>query len=93
MGFRNLGRRPGGRGVTVTVNGRKISAREGESLHALLLAHGYRVFGRSPGGRSRGVFCGMGVCYDCLVTIDGRGGQRACMTSVVDNMEIEIDEG
>jgi sarcosine oxidase subunit alpha len=43
-------------------------------------------------GEPRGIFCGMGVCYDCLVTIDGVPNQRACMTLVEDRMEIRIDE-
>ena len=43
-------------------------------------------------GQPRGIFCGMGVCYDCLVTIDGVPNQRACMTQVKDGMEIRVDE-
>jgi NADH dehydrogenase/NADH:ubiquinone oxidoreductase subunit G len=40
----------------------------------------------------RGGLCGMGVCYECLVTINGSPGQRACMVEVQEGMEIEIDE-
>ncbi|MCF8038149.1 MAG: (2Fe-2S)-binding protein, partial [Desulfohalobiaceae bacterium] len=43
------------------------------------------------GSEPRGFFCGMGVCYDCLVTVDGRPGTRACMTQVEDRMEVELD--
>jgi NADH dehydrogenase/NADH:ubiquinone oxidoreductase subunit G len=43
-------------------------------------------------GEARGPFCGMGVCYECLVTVNGVPKQRSCMTEVEDNMEIQIHE-
>ncbi|MCF8105267.1 MAG: (2Fe-2S)-binding protein [Desulfohalobiaceae bacterium] len=76
--------------ITVYVNGREVLAYAGESLHAALLAAGFFVL-RRAGSEPRGFFCGMGVCYDCLVTVDGRPGQRACMTRVEDRMEVELD--
>ena len=75
------------------VNGRACAAYAGESVHAALLAAGYRVLRTTDHtGQPRGFFCGMGVCYDCLVTIDGEPNQRACMAPVHDGMEIRIDE-
>ncbi len=41
-------------------------------------------------GSPRGAFCGMGMCHDCLVTIDGRAGQRACLSMVADGMDIRL---
>lgn len=78
--------------VTLRVNGRKVIARRGESVHAALLAAGYRSL-RRTGKESapRGVFCGMGICYDCLVTVNGQPNQRACMRQVEDGMEIDLD--
>jgi aerobic-type carbon monoxide dehydrogenase small subunit (CoxS/CutS family) len=82
-----------GKKITIVVNGRACPAFEGESVHAALLAEGYRVLRKTAKtGQTRGIFCGMGVCYDCLVTIDGVAHQRACMTTVYDHMEITIDE-
>ncbi len=79
--------------ITLVVNGRECPAHQGESVHAALLAAGYRTLRNMPRShRPRGFFCGMGVCYDCLVTIDGAPNQRACMTLVHDRMEIRIDE-
>jgi sarcosine oxidase subunit alpha len=79
--------------ITIFVNGRKCPAYRGESVHAALFAAGYRVLRKTPKHRqARGLFCGMGVCYDCLVTINGMPNQRACMTLVQDRMEIGIDE-
>ena len=79
--------------ITIVVNGQACAAYEGETVHAALLAAGYRVLRKtSKSGHPRGIFCGMGVCYDCLVTINGVSNQRACMTPVEDRMEIQIDE-
>lgn len=79
--------------ITLVVNGRACSAFEGETVHAALLAAGYRVLRKTVRtGQPRGFFCGMGVCYDCLVTINGVPNQRACMTLVEDRMEIRVDE-
>ncbi|MBU0465131.1 MAG: (2Fe-2S)-binding protein [Proteobacteria bacterium] len=74
--------------ITLMVNGKKILAYEGESVHAALTATGIRNFRISKTGKPRGVFCGMGICYECLVIIDNIPDQRACMTMVRDNMEI-----
>lgn len=79
--------------ITIVVNGRACAAFRGETVHAALLASGYRVLRKTvKTGQLRGIFCGMGVCYDCLVTINGVPNQRACMTLVEDRMEIRIDE-
>jgi predicted molibdopterin-dependent oxidoreductase YjgC len=84
---------PRGPVITILVNGKPCRAHEGETVHAALLASGRRVFGKTAGtGRPRGVFCGMGVCCECLVTIDGLPSQRACMTWVRKGMEVGIDE-
>ncbi len=60
--------------------GREIRGRPGETLAAALTAAGERELRETKGGERRGLFCGMGVCQECLVEIDGRGNQRACMT-------------
>jgi len=79
--------------ITIVVNGQACSAFEGETVHAALFAGGYRVLRKTvKTGQPRGIFCGMGVCYDCLVTIDGVPNQRACMTMVKGGMEIRVDE-
>ena len=78
--------------VTIWVNGRKVDAFEGELLHAVLLAAGYRQLRKSVSDvEHRGFFCGMGVCYECSVTIDDLPQQRSCVTEVYDGMRVEID--
>ena len=67
-----------------------LIAREGQTIAGALLSHGIRVFRHTrQGERPRGLFCGIGVCYDCLVVVDGVPNVRACMTPVRRGMRIE----
>ncbi|WP_319550207.1 (2Fe-2S)-binding protein [Desulfogranum marinum] len=77
-----------GRQIVITVNGEQVIAYEGESVHAALAASGVRQLRDTGQGESRGVFCGMGICYECLVTVNSLPNQRACMTQVEEGMEI-----
>ena len=78
--------------VTITVDGEQKTAYEGESVHAALIASGILNLRETGKGEKRGVFCGMGICYECLVAIDDLPEQRACMTPVVAGMEIATSE-
>ena len=78
--------------VTIRINGRNVPAFEGEPLHAVLLAAGFRTLRTSfTESEPRGFLCGMGVCYECLVTVDDIPEQTACVTEVYDGMKVEID--
>ncbi len=83
-----------GRPITIHVDGKRVAAYDGESVFAALLAAGIRTlrhpFKDQP-ETARGGFCGMGVCQECRVTIDGRPDGRACMTEVREGMEILTD--
>lgn len=76
--------------VRLTVNGEAIDAPEGISIGALLHARHGAVLRKTQRGAPRGLFCGMGVCFDCLVKVDGRPNVRACMTLALDGMIVEI---
>jgi predicted molibdopterin-dependent oxidoreductase YjgC len=79
--------------VTIHVNGKKIIAYKGETVLAALIAAGYKSLKKSKTiGETRGPLCGMGVCYECQVSIDGVQNRRSCMIEVEDDMEIGIDE-
>lgn len=91
----NLGLRTAGVGrgkhVAVYVNGRQRDACLGESVLAVLWAegiHGLHVTGRTV--EPRGFYCGIGVCFDCLVTVDGRTNVRACLETVRADMRIDV---
>lgn len=82
------------RRITIFLNGRPLPAYAGESVAAALMAEGHVAFRRTARrGHLRGLFCGMGICYDCLVVIDGQPGRRACMTEVREGMAVELQEG
>ena len=76
--------------VTILVDGRAVAADATASVAAALIAVlGPRLRTTDRAGEPRGLFCGMGICFDCLVTIDGRADVRACMTRVRDGMRVE----
>ena len=77
-----------GRVVSFQFDDRQIEAVEGETIAAALSAAGITTFRRTPTGAPRGLFCGMGACFDCVVTVNGRIGQRACLTQVADGMRV-----
>ena len=80
-----------GKPVRFTCDGEGVEAFEGESVAAALLASGRRALGVSPRrGEPRGLFCVMGACFDCTMTMDGRTGRRACMTPVRAGMAVHV---
>ncbi len=80
----------GGKAVAVVVDGQAVEAYPGETVATVLLALGRQTFRHTDRLHSpRGLFCGMGVCFDCLVTIDGQPNVRACMTPVQAGMVVE----
>jgi predicted molibdopterin-dependent oxidoreductase YjgC len=77
------------RDVTINFDGQPVSARQGDSVAAALLAAGFVALRTTPGGAEpRGTYCMMGVCFDCLVEIDGVANLQACMTPVSDGMRV-----
>jgi D-hydroxyproline dehydrogenase subunit alpha len=68
--------------IAIDFEGRALRGRRGETLAAALGAAGIRDLRLTQSGQPRGIFCGMGVCQECLVEIDGRRNQRACMTKL-----------
>lgn len=79
---------------TVTFDGREIEALPGQTVAAALWTAGVTSWRSTRGeGRPRGVFCGIGVCFDCLVTVNGRAGQRACLVPVAPGDVIRTQQG
>ena len=74
--------------IEIVVDGRRIETAAGASVASALLNAGIFAFRRSERGEARAPLCGMGVCYECRVTIDGISHQRACMTAVTGGMTI-----
>jgi predicted molibdopterin-dependent oxidoreductase YjgC len=83
-----------GRAVTIRLDGDPLTAYEGETVAAALLAVGRRTFRTTVRGETpRSYYCGMGVCHDCLVTVDGLPNVRACMTPVRDGLVVLTQRG
>jgi predicted molibdopterin-dependent oxidoreductase YjgC len=74
----------------IEVDGRLVPAESGQTVAAALTQAGISVFRHTATGAPRGIFCGMGVCFDCLVTVDGRPDQRACITPVRPGMQVRL---
>jgi predicted molibdopterin-dependent oxidoreductase YjgC len=80
-----------GPAVSIYVDGQEVRAFEGESVLAALWASGrHRLHTTARAHESRGFFCGIGVCFDCLVTIDGVVSVRACVEPVRSGMNITL---
>jgi len=74
--------------IDITVDGRKIEVEDGAMLAAILLNLGIRAFRASLTGNSRQPLCGIGVCFECRVTIDGEPHQRSCLIPVREGMSV-----
>ncbi len=70
-------------------NDKTVAFRRGQSLAAALTEAGIFAFRNTPKGEERGLFCGMGVCQDCLLTVDGISNRRACMTKAADGQSVK----
>ena len=74
--------------IEILVNGRSTAALEGETVAAALTAAGHRVLRITSQGAPSGLYCGMGVCFECRDTINGRPGERSCLALVQPGMQI-----
>ncbi len=89
-----LGRQSPGRMLNITVDGKKIKAREGEMIIAALLNAGVRINRfTSKYKEPRGIFCAIGQCTDCIMTVNGIPNVRTCVTPVKGEMVIETQYG
>jgi predicted molibdopterin-dependent oxidoreductase YjgC len=73
--------------IELTVDGRTLRAPAGQSLAAALLAGDTATLRKSPSGTPRGLYCGIGVCQECRVVVDGQVA-RACVTPVAAGMRV-----
>ncbi len=89
-----LGPLPDVEPVEITVDGQPFRARSGEPIAAALMANGIDICRAMPeSGESRGVFCGVGRCSDCLMIVDGVLNVRTCVTPVTEGMRVETQHG
>lgn len=85
-----------GQSFEIEVDGEKLVAYAGETVAAVLMAAGKRTFGRTrKNGHPRGLYCGIGLCQECLLVIDGQENVQACQTLASPGCRVEtrIGEG
>jgi sarcosine oxidase subunit alpha len=80
------------RTLSILVDGRLLEVAEGITVAAALWNAGEDAFRDSVSGRPRGPVCGMGICFECRVTIDGAPGRRACLERVSPGMRVMTRE-
>jgi sarcosine oxidase subunit alpha len=78
--------------ITLTLNNNVIEVAEGSTVAAAIMNAGVLTFRRSVTGDQRAPLCGMGICFECRVTIDGVRHLRSCTVLARDGMEIVTDE-
>src|SRR3954452_180742 len=79
---------------SLRLDGRRIDVRDGDTIAAAAYRAGIRTFSRSlKAHRRRGLYCGTGDCANCLVTVDGLPGERACVTPARDGMKVDRETG
>jgi len=80
--------------VEIFVEGRRVLAHEGETLAAAMLNSDVVPFRYTPvSGKPRAPLCLMGVCFDCLVEVDGAQNVQSCMVRVEAGMQVKIPRG
>lgn len=80
--------------LRLTVDGVAVELRRGETVAAALFLAGHKAGRTTPvSGAERGPYCMMGVCFDCLVEIDGEGNRQACMVEARNGMAVKRQMG
>ena len=83
-----------GRQFEIEVDDKPVVAFEGESVVSAILASGRSTLRfTNRRGEPRGIFCGMGVCFDCVMTIDGVPNVRTCVTPAEPGMKVQTQRG
>jgi predicted molibdopterin-dependent oxidoreductase YjgC len=83
--------RPVEPGSTILADGRAIDVQSGDTLSAALIRAGILATRVTRGGRPRGFYCGMGLCNECVVEVDGVSSVRACVTPAMDRMSVKTN--
>lgn len=78
--------------ITLSVNGKTVTIAEGSMVSAAVMIAGVESFRRSVIGENRAPLCGMGICFECRVTIDGQAHCRSCQILCENAMDVRTDE-
>jgi len=78
--------------LNLFVNGTAVSVPEGSMVSAAIAVAGHNSFRRSVTGQARGPLCGMGICFECRVTINGEMHSRSCQILCEHGMDVRTDK-
>lgn len=78
--------------ITLLVNGESVTLPEGSMVSAAVMRCGVTTFRRSVTSERRGPLCGMGICFECRVTIDNQAHCRSCQILCENGMDVRTDE-
>lgn len=79
-----------GKCFEIEIDGEKILAYEGETIATALLAAGKRICRKTTKkGEARGIYCGMGICFECRMVVDGRPNTRVCQTLATPGCKVQ----
>jgi predicted molibdopterin-dependent oxidoreductase YjgC len=78
--------------MIVYVDGRQVTGRDGQTIAGVMHGAGIVSWRRTRSGAPRGLFCGIGVCFDCLVTVNDEPAVRACQRKAADGDEVVTGE-
>jgi D-hydroxyproline dehydrogenase subunit gamma len=78
--------------IKLFVNGELVTLAEGSMVSAAVMTAGVTMFRRSVTGERRGPLCGMGICFECRVTINGQAHCRSCQILCENDMDVRTDE-
>jgi len=73
-------------------DGRPVKARDGQTIAEALLSNGITTVRKTRNGADRGVYCAMGVCYECRAIVNGTPNTRTCMTTVTQGCKVMTQE-
>ncbi|MBL8203118.1 MAG: (2Fe-2S)-binding protein [Blastocatellia bacterium] len=78
--------------VMLTINGHPVIVPDGSSVATAVAISGAMAFRRSVHGEPRAPLCGMGICFECRVTINGQSHTRSCQIVCQNGMDVQTDE-
>lgn len=79
--------------VTITFDGKELTAYKGEMIAAALMANGVHKFRYTENNKPRGIYCAIGRCTDCVMIVDGIPNVRTCVTEVEEGMNVRTQYG
>lgn len=78
--------------VSLTVNGQSVTVQEGSTVATAVALSNATTFRRSVTGQARAPLCGMGICFECRVTVNGQPHARSCQIVCREGMEVRTDD-